>query len=79
MAQPAAPVNEDRTDLLGIPPFWGAAGLKDKINAHDLLIEPPEVLDEPPPKLEIVADGEDAGAVEARRQRDQAQFEELTS
>ena len=22
MAQPAVPVNEDRTDLLGIPPFW---------------------------------------------------------
>ena len=97
MRQPAVPVIEDRTDLLGIPPFWAkassnppflweswicqfflAAGLKDKINPHDLLIEPPEVLDEPTPKLEIVADGEDAGAVEARRQRDQAQFEELT-
>ena len=22
MAQPAVPVNEDMTDLLGIPPFW---------------------------------------------------------
>ena len=22
MAQPAVPVNEDRSDLLGIPPFW---------------------------------------------------------
>ena len=22
MVQPAVPVNEDRTDLLGIPPFW---------------------------------------------------------
>ena len=22
MAQPAVPVNEDRTDLLGIPPSW---------------------------------------------------------
>ena len=66
MAQPAVPVNEDRTDLLGIPPFWAkasinppflweswigqfflAAGLKDNINPHDLLVEPAEVLDEP--------------------------------
>ena len=22
MAQPAVPVNEDRTDLLGVPPVW---------------------------------------------------------
>ena len=49
-----------------------AAGLKDNINPHDLLIEPAEVLDEPPPRPETIADGEDAGAVKARRQRDQA-------
>ena len=49
-----------------------AAGLKDNINPHDLLIEPAHVLDEPPPRPETVADGEDAGADEARRQRDQA-------
>ena len=49
-----------------------AAGLKDNINPHDLLIEPAEVLDEPPPRPETIADGEDAGAAEARRQRDQA-------
>ena len=91
MAQPAAPVNEDWTDLLGIPSFWMkasinppflwesrigqfflAAGLKDNINPHDLLSEPAEVLDEPPPKPETVAAGEDAGAADARRQRDQA-------
>ena len=67
MAQPAVPVNEDRTDLLGIPPFWAkasfnppflweswigqfflATGLKDNINPRDLLIEPTEVIDEPP-------------------------------
>ena len=27
MAQPAVPVNEDRTDLLGIPPFWAKASV----------------------------------------------------
>ena len=91
MAQPAVPVNEDRTDLLGIPPFWAkasinppflweswigkiflAAGLKDNISPHDLLTEPTEVVDEPPPRPESIADDEDAGAAEARRQRDQA-------
>ena len=91
MAQPAVPVNEDRTDLLGIPPFWAkasinppflweswigqfflAAGLKDNINPHDLLTEPTEVVDKPPPRPESIADGEDTGAAEARRQRDQA-------
>ena len=91
MAQTAVPVNEDRTDLLGVPPFWAkafinppflweswigqfflAAGLKDNINPHDILVEPAEVLDEPPPRHETVADGEDAGTAEARRQRDQA-------
>ena len=91
MAQPAVPVNDDRTDLLGIPSFWAkafinppfvweswigqlflAAGLKDNINPHDLLIETAEVLDELSPETEIVADGEDARAVEARRQREQA-------
>ena len=91
MAQPAVPVNDDWTDLLGISPFrakasinppflWElwigqfflAAGLKDNINPHDLLVEPAEVLDEPPPRPETIADGEDAGAADARRQRDQA-------
>ena len=27
MAQPAVPVNEDRTDLLGIPSFWAKASI----------------------------------------------------
>ena len=27
MAQSAVPVNEDRTDLLGIPPFWAKASI----------------------------------------------------
>ena len=27
MAQPAVPVNEDRTDLIGIPPFWVKASI----------------------------------------------------
>ena len=85
------PVSEDRTDLLGIPPFWAkasinppflweswigqfflAAGLKDNINPHDLITEPTEVIDEPPPRPESIADDEDAGAADARRQRDQA-------
>ena len=84
MEQPAVPVNEDRTDLLGIPLFWAkasvnppflweswigqfflAAGLKDNINPHDLLVEPVEVIDEPPPKPETVVTGEDAGAADA--------------
>ena len=103
MAQPAVPVNEERTDLLGIPPFWAkdsinppfiweswigqiflAAGLKDNINPHDLLIEPAHVLDEPPPRPETVADVEDAGADEARRHQAavreiKRRFEELTN
>ena len=70
MAQPAVPVNEDRTDMLGISAFWAkasisppflweswigrfflAAGLKDNVNPHDLLVEPNEVIDEPPPSF----------------------------
>ena len=97
MAQPAVPVNEDRTDLLGIPPYWAkasinppflweswigqiflAAGLNNKINPHDLLVEPTEVIDEPPPRPESVAEGEDAGAANARRQRDQAAIRRIT-
>ena len=97
MAQPAVPVNEDRIDLLGVPPFWAkasvnppflweswigqfflAAGWKDNINPHDLLVEPSEVIDEPPPRPESVAEGEDAGAVNARRQRDQAAIRRIT-
>ena len=84
-------MNEDRTDLLGIPPYWAkasvspqflweswigqfflAAGLKDNINPQDLLVEPTEVIDEPPPRPESVAEGEDAGAADARSRRDQA-------
>ena len=97
MAQPAVPANEDRTDLLVIPPFWAkasinppflweswigqfflAAGLKDNINPRDLVIEPTEVLDEPPPRPESIAEGEDAGAANARRQRDQAAIRRIT-
>ena len=91
MAQPAVPVNEDRTDLLGIPPFWAkpsinlpflweswigqfflAVGLKDNINPQDLLVEPAEVIDDPPPKREAVGPAEDAGEANARVLRDQA-------
>ena len=90
MAQPAVRVNLDRTDLLGVPPFWVkasinppflweswighfflAAVLKDNLNHHDLLTKPTEVVDEPPSRLESIADGEDGGTAEARRQRDQ--------
>ena len=90
MAQPAVPVNEDRTDLLVIPPFWAkpsvnlpflwesrigqfflAVGLKDNINLQDLLVEPTEIIDEPP-KPEAVGPGEDAGEANARVLRDQA-------
>ena len=97
MAQPAVPVNEDRTDLLGIPLFWAkasinppflqeswigqfflAAGLKDNINPRDLLTEPTEVIGEPPPRPESIAEGEDAGAANARRQRDQAAIRRIT-
>ena len=28
MAQPAVPVNADRTDQLGIPPFWAKTSVK---------------------------------------------------
>ena len=91
MAQPAVPVNEDRTDLLGIPPFWAkpsinppflwesrigqfflAFGLKDNINPQDLLVEPAEFIDEPPPRAEAVGATEDAGEANARVLRDQA-------
>ena len=97
MAQPAVPVNEDRTDLLGIPPYWAkasinppflweswigqcflAAGLKDNINLHDLLVEPTEFIDKPPSRPESVAEGEDAGAANVRRQRDQAAIRRIT-
>ena len=79
MAQKAVPVNEDRTDLLGIPIFWEkpsvnppflweswvgqfflAVGLKDNIN------DPPEMIDEPPPKPETIGTGEDAADANAR-------------
>ena len=85
MAQPAVPVNEDRTDLLGIPLFWAkpsinppflweswigqfllAVGLKDNINPQDLLAEPAEVIDEPPPRAEAVGATEDAAEANAR-------------
>ena len=49
-----------------------AAGIKDNINTHDFLVEPEDVIDEPPPKPETVVTGEDAGAADARIQRDQA-------
>ena len=84
-------MNEDRTDLLGIPPFWAkpsinppflweswigqfflAVGLKDNINPQDLLVEPAEVIDEPPPRAESVGATEDAGEANARILRDQA-------
>ena len=91
MAQPAVPVNEDRTDLLGIPPFWAkpsinppflweswigqfflTVGLKDNINPQDLLVEPAEVIDKPPPRAEAVGPTEDAGEANVRILRDQA-------
>ena len=89
MAQPAVPVNEDRTDLLGIPPFWAkpsinppflweswigqfflAVGLKDILNPQELLAEPTEVIDEPPPKAEIIGATETAAEADARLLRD---------
>ena len=91
MAQPAVPVNEDRTDLLGIPPFWAkpsinppflweswigqfflAVGLKDNLNPQDVLTEPVEVIDEPPPKAETAGATETAAETDARLLRDQA-------
>ena len=76
-------MNEDRTALLVIPPFWVkpsvsppflreswisqfflAAGLKDNINPHDLLVEPAEIIDDPPPKSEALVTGEDHQATE---------------
>ena len=97
MAQPAVPVNEDKTDLLGIPPFWAkpsvnlpflrepwigqfflAVGLKDNINPQDLLVEPAEVIDDPPPKPEVVSPEEDAGYANARVLRDQAAVRRIT-
>ena len=52
--------------------------MKDNINPHDLLVEPTEVIDEPPPRPESVVEGEDAGAANARRQRDQAAIRRIT-
>ena len=91
MAQPAVPVNEDRTCLLGFPPFWAkpsvnppflwecsigqfflAVGLNDNINPHDLLVDPAEIIDDPPAKPEAVVTGEDDGEANARVLRDQA-------
>ena len=55
-----------------------AAGLKDNINPHDLLVEPTEVIDEPPSRPELIAEGEDAGAANARRQKEQAAIRRIT-
>ena len=55
-----------------------AAGLEDNINLHDLLVEPTEVIDKPPSRPESVAEDEDAGAANARRQRDQAAIRRIT-
>ena len=52
--------------------FFLAVGLKDNINPHDLLVEPAEIIDDPPPKPEAVVTGEDAGEANARVLRDQA-------
>ena len=84
-------MNEDRTGLLGIPPFWAkpslnppllwesligqfflAVGLEDNVNPQDLLAEPAEIIEEPPPKPETVGTGEDAAEANARVLRDQA-------
>ena len=46
--------------------FFLAVGLKDNINPHDLLVEPAEIIDDPPPKPEAVVTGEDAGEANAR-------------
>ena len=53
--------------------FFLAVGLKDNINPQDLLVEPAEVIDEPPPRAEAVGATEDGwGGANARILRDQA-------
>ena len=47
-------------------------GLKDNINPQNLLVEPEEVIDEPPPRAEAVGTTEDAGEANARVLPDQA-------
>ena len=51
--------------------FFLAVGLKDNINPEDLLVEPAEVIDEPPPRAEAVGATENSGEANARIHRDQ--------
>ena len=54
-------------------------GLKDNINPQGLLVEPTEIIDDPPPsKPEAVGPGEDAGEANARVLRDQAAVRRVT-
>ena len=53
-------------------------GLKDNINPQDLLVEPTEIIDDPPPKPEAVCHAEDAGEANARVLRDQAVVRRVT-
>ena len=97
MAQPAVQLNEDRTVLLGILPFWAkpsmnppvlweswvgqfflALSLKDSIIPHDLLADPAENIDEPPPKPEAIGPSEDAAEANARVLPDQATDRRVT-
>ena len=47
-------------------------GLKDNLNPQDVLTEPVEVIDEPPPKAETAGATETAAETDARLLRDQA-------
>ena len=47
-------------------------GLKDNLNPQDVLAEPVEVIDEPPPSAETVGAMETAAETDARLLRDQA-------
>ena len=88
MAQPAVPVNEDRTDLLGIPPFWAKPSINPPFLWESWIgqfflavglkdnINPQDLLVEPAEVIdrarEAVGATEDAGEANARILRDQA-------
>ena len=70
MAQLAVASFEDRTELLGVPSFWGkpwevwigqfflAVSLKENCDQNILLSDPATVQDNPPPKPELIPKSE---------------------
>ena len=61
-----------------IDQFFLAVGLQDNINPNDLLDDPADIIDEPPPKPQAPGQGEDAAETSARILRDQAAVRRAT-